>query len=88
MRKVIIKEINNYDYTLEDQDKHVYVINVEFYSNYKPKVNDIMYFPDNILEETNLYAFDEVYNTNNYNIDDFIKVVSEDKDYFYQRRYG
>ena len=88
MKKLIIKEINNYDYTLIDQDNNVYVKNIEFYSKYKPQVNDMIYVDDSIINEVNLYTFDEVYNTRNIDIKDIIKVVSNDKEYYFQRRYG
>ena len=88
MQKLIIKETNNYDYTLIDQDNNVYVKNIEFYSKYKPQVNDIVYVDNSILEEVNLYAFDEVYDTRNVDIKDIIKVVSNNNEYYFQRRYG
>ena len=87
MRKVIIKEIDEYDYTLIDNDK-TYVLNIEFYSKYKPVVGDIIYLADDIIENNNLYAFDEIYDTSNCNLDDMIKVIHEDKVYYFQRRYG
>ena len=88
MKKLIIKEINNYDYTLMDQDNNVYNKNIEFYSKYKPQVNDIVYLDDSILEEVNLYAYDEVYGIRDIDIIDIIKVVSNNKEYYFQRRYG
>ena len=88
MQKLIIKEINNYDYTLTDEKGNIYNLNIEFYSKYKPQVNDIVYFDDSILEEINLYAFDEVYDTRNVDIKDIIKVVSNNNEYYFQRRYG
>ena len=88
MKKLIIKEKNNYDYKLIDQDNNVYNINIEFYSKYKPQVNDIIYVDDSIINEVNLYAFDEVYDTRNVDIKDIIKVISNDKEYYMQRRYG
>lgn len=88
MHKLIIKEINNYDYTLIDEKEINCRLNIEFYSKYKPQVNDIIYVDDSTLKEVNLYAFDEVYDTKNINIEDFIKVVSNDKEYYFQRRYG
>ena len=87
MRKVIIKEIDEYDYTLIDNDK-TYVLNIEFYSKYKPVVGDIIYLADDIIENNNLYAFDEIYDTSNCNLDDMIKVIHGDKVYYFQRRYG
>ena len=88
MKKLIIKERNNYDYTLIDEKENIYNKNIEFYSKYKPQVNDIIYVDESILNEINLYAFDEVYDTKNVNIKDIVKVVSNDKEYYFQRRYG
>ena len=88
MKKLIIQEINNYDYKLIDQDNNIYNKNIEFYSKYKPQVNDIIYVDDSIINEVNLYAFDEVYDTKNVDIKDIIKVVSNDKEYYFQKRYG
>ena len=88
MYKLIIQEINNYDYTLIDEKENIYNKNIEFYSKYKPQVNDILYVDDSIVKEVNLYAFDEVYDTKNVDIKDIIKVVSNDKEYYFQRRYG
>lgn len=88
MKKLIIQEISNYDYTLIDTNNKKYEINIEFYSKYAPQVNDIIYFDDSILEEENLYAFDEIYDTTNVSIKDIIKIVHNDKDYYFQRRYG
>ena len=88
MKKLIIKEINNYDYTLIDEKGNIYNKNIEFYSEYKPQINDIIYVDDSIINEVNLYAFDEVYDTRNIDIKDIIKIVSNDKEYYFQRRYG
>ncbi len=88
MRKLIIKEIDNYDYMLMDQDNITYNKNIEFYSKYKPQVNDIIYVDDSIINEVNLYAFDELYDTRDVDIKDIIKVVSNDIEYYFQRRYG
>ena len=88
MYKLIIQEINNYDYTLIDEKENIYNKNIKFYSKYKPQVNDILYVDDSIVKEVNLYFFDEVYDTKNVDIKDIIKVVSNDKEYYFQRRYG
>ena len=88
MHKLIIKEINNYDYKLIDEKEIIYNLNIEFYSKYRPQVNDIIYIDESILNEINLYAFDEIYDTKNVDIKDIIKVVSNDKEYYFQRRYG
>ena len=88
MKKVMVKEINGYDYTLIDTNNNSYIKNIEFYSNYKPVVGDVIYFDDSIMEEINLYAFDEIYDTNNIDMKDMIKIVHNDKEYYFQRRYG
>lgn len=88
MKKLIIQKINGYNYIVIDEKGTNYRLNVEFYSKYKPQVNDIIYVDDSIVKEVNLYTFDEVHDTKNIYIEDFIKVVSNDKEYYFQRRYG
>ena len=51
MKKVVIKEINNYDYTLVDSNNKVYIKNIEFYSEYKPVVGDIIYLEDIVPDD-------------------------------------
>ncbi len=88
MKKVIIKDIKEYDYTLVDSDDNTYNKNIEFYSEYKPCGNDVIYLDESILEEVNLYSFDEIYDTKKARIEDVIKVVHNDKEYYFQRRFG
>ena len=88
MKKVVIKDIKDYNYTLVDNEDNEYIKNIEFYSNYKPMVNDIIYLDEKILDEVNLYSFDEIYDTKRAKLEDMIKVVHEDKDYYFQRRFG
>ena len=88
MKKVIVKDIKGYDYTLVDNEDNTYIKNIEFYSDYKPMVNDIIYISEKILEEVNLYSFDYIYDTKNAKLEDMIKVVHEDKEYYFQRRFG
>ena len=86
MRKVVIEKIDGYDYSLREDNKK-YVKNIEFYSSYKPMVGDIIYLDDLILDEDNLYAFDEIYDTSKKNLSDIIKIIHDDKEYYFQRRY-
>ena len=88
MKKVIIKEINDYDYTLVDNDNKTYIKNIEFYSEYKPRVGDIIYLDDGILNTTNIYSFDEIYDPSKAKKEDIIKVISKDKEYYFQRSFG
>ena len=88
MQKVKIDKINDYNYILIDKDHNIYEKNIEFYCQYIPQVGDIIYLSDDILRETNLYAFDEIHDETNLNINDVLKVVSEDKKYYFQRIFG
>ena len=89
MKRVLIKDIKDYNYTLVDQDNKEYKKNIEFYSNYKPVIGDILYIDDSIINDINLYAFDEIYDATKAKIEDIIKVVSNDqKEYYFQRRFG
>ena len=88
MKKLVIKEINNYDYALTDDNGLTYRLNIEFYSTYKPQINDILYIDDSVLKEINLFAYDEIYDAINCDIKDIIKIVSNENNYYFQRRYG
>ena len=89
IRKVIVKSVdNNNNYILVDDNNKYYAKNIEFYTKVKPQVNDIMYFSDRILRVSDLYAFGEVYDTKNYNVDDFMKLISNNEAYYFQQLYG
>ena len=88
MKKLIIQELNNYIYTLIDEKEKISQLNIEFYSKYKPQIGDVIFMDDGILKEVNLFTFDEIFVTSNSNIKDIIKVIHNDKEYFFQRKYG
>ena len=88
MKKVIVKKIDNYNYTLVDTKNSLYIKNIEFYSNYKPVVGDVIYLDDKILNENNLYAFSEIFDQENVLMEDMIKIIHDDKVYYFQRIYG
>lgn len=50
MIKLLIKNIEDYNYSLEDSNFNNYLINIEFYS-YKPEIGDYIYLNKNLLEE-------------------------------------
>lgn len=87
MYKVIIKGFNKYSYYLEKNNVE-YKKHFHFYSKYKPQVGDTIYLDEKLFKEINQFYFDEVYDTKNLKIEDIIKVVSKDKEYYFQRRYG
>ena len=47
-----------------------------------------MYLADRVVDRISLYAFGEIYDTKNYRVDDFMKLVSNGKEYYYQELFG
>lgn len=87
MKKVKVMEINDYNYTLFDGEK-TYIKNIELYSDRRIQVNDIIYISEKILNENNLFAFTNLFHDRVIELDDIIKIVSNDKEYYLQRIYG
>ena len=87
MKKVKVTEINDYNYTLFDGEK-TYIKNIELYSDRRIQVNDIIYISEKILNENNLFAFTNLFHDRVIELDDIIKIVSNDKEYYLQRIYG
>ena len=87
MKKVKILKIDNYIYTLYDGSK-TYKKNIEIYSNNIPRVNDVLYVSDKLLNENNLMAFTDLFQDTIIDSDDIIKIVSDNDNYFLQRIYG
>ncbi len=89
MKMLIIKQVNEYDYLFVDKEGKRYSLNIEFYTDNKPVVGDIIYFADEVLKEKNIFAFGEVFNDPNVEEKDIIKVVKNDgSEYYLQRYYG
>lgn len=54
MKKLIIKKIEDYNYTLID-DQQEYFLNLEFYDlKISPKENDYLYINEHLLKEKNI----------------------------------
>ena len=87
MKKVKVIKIDNYKYILSDENE-AFIKNIEIYSRYKLHVNDIIYMSKKIIEDNNLLAFTDVFQDNIIEIDDIIKVVSDEDKYYLQRIYG
>ena len=89
MKRVIIKDINNYNYELLDEENNIYIKNFEFYGN-KPSIGDSLYLDESILNDINLFAFDDLFDSNKVRKEDIIKVVNKDdnNEYYLQRRFG
>ena len=58
MKKLVIKEINNYDYLLEDDKNNQYELNFEFCDfDQKISTGDIIYIPNRLLGLDKVYSF-------------------------------
>lgn len=55
MKKLIIKNIDHYNYTLQDDRQKNYIINIEFYNlSTAIAVDDILYMDESLLKENML----------------------------------
>ena len=84
MKKVQVVKINNYIYTLEDNNK-LYDINIEFQDT-EVNVGDYIFIDDKVLEEANIYTYGPIIENND--LEDIIKIVKDDKEIFLQRYFG
>lgn len=85
MKKVIIQAIDGYNYKLRENNRE-YIKNIEFISSYKPKVNDIIYLSEYILNEENLFTFKEITNQDEIKESEIIKIIADK--YYLKRIYG
>lgn len=85
MKKLKVIKIDNYLYTLEDEDKNIYVINIEFIDT-DINIGDYLYISNEVLEENNLYTYGPIEKESD--IKDLVKVIKKDKDEYLQRYYG
>jgi len=91
MIKLKITNIENTNYTLETDEKK-YNVNLIFYGDKIPKENDIIFIPEIILQEINIYAYGPLNSKYSKNIEpfeeEFIKIVTLQEEYYLQRYYG
>jgi hypothetical protein len=85
MKKLQIKKVNNYEYTLIDKEKE-YILNIEFYDIEKPNIGDYIYLPNKILEENILYSFGPI--KRNAKDEEYIKLDIKGSSIYLQRYYG
>ena len=85
MKKVKVIDINNYNYTLVDNNDITYIVNIEFY-DIKVDIGDYIYLPNEVLKEKNLYAYGPI--EHNTSIDNLIKIIKDNKEIYLERYYG
>ena len=90
MKKLKIINIDEYNYTLEDEMLNKYTKALDFYGAEKPSVGDFIYMPEKVLKEINIFTYGIVSNEeiDNINIEDLIKIQTKEKEYYLKRLYG
>ena len=87
MIKVVIEKIiDKYNYVLKDVNNIEYKLNIEFIDLIL-NIGDIIYLDKNLLNDNNLYTYGKVNNTK-LDLNDYIKVITKDKEYLLERYYG
>ena len=88
MIKTNILSINNYDYVLSDGNNS-YNLNLEFYDlDNKLNIGDIIYIPSKLLKNNSVYTYGKINENKKENTDEYIKIISNNKEIYLQRYYG
>ena len=88
MIKTEIISINNYDYILSDGNSN-YHLNLEFYDlDNKLNIGNIIYIPKKLLKNNSVYTYGKINENKKENTDEYIKVISNNKEIYLQRYYG
>ena len=88
MIKTEIISINNYDYILSDGNSN-YHLNLEFYDlDNKLNIGNIIYIPKKLLKNNSVYTYGKINENKKENTDEYIKIISNNKEIFLQRYYG
>lgn len=88
--KVKVVNIEGNIYNLECNNE-IYKVHILLVSSKKIKIGDILYIPNKILMEKNLYTYGDINSKYGKNIDlesEYLKVIKEDEEYYLQRYYG
>ena len=75
------------NYTFENINKETITKNINF-DKKTPQLNDIVYLPKEIVNEINIFQYGPIYDLNNLNTNEVIKVETKTEEYFLQRYYG
>ena len=88
MIKLSIENIDEYLYTLTDNNNKRYVLNIEFYE-FIPKVGDIIYISEKNLNKNDMYSYGPTgSNYSKEDEEDIIKIVRGKNTIYLQRYYG
>lgn len=93
MKKLVIKDIDHYNYTLQDGRENNHIINIEFYNlNTTIAIDDILYMDESLLKENMLsigllndLCGKDIKNSEN---KDIIVLQTKGKRFYLKRIYG
>lgn len=93
MKKLVIKDIDHYNYTLQDDRENNHIINIEFYNlNTTIAIDDILYMDESLLKENMLsigllndLCGKDIKNSEN---KDIIVLQTKGKRFYLKRIYG
>lgn len=85
MKKLKVIKIDNYLYTLEDEERKIHTRNFEFLDT-KVDIGDYIYIDDNALEENNIYTYGKIEEKSD--VEDYIKIIHNNNEIYLQRYYG
>ena len=88
MIKLIIKKVSNYNYQFEDELGNNYQLNMEFHGlNKKLEIGNIIFMPEQLLKNNDMYTFGPI-KEELFDVDEYIKIIIDNKEYYLQRYYG
>lgn len=94
MVKTTVKQIDNFTYTIIDENNHEYKLNIEFYDiKSNPKVGDVLYFHEKLLKNIgymllSLGSISGIYGRNiTSSEDEDIVILIENGEKIYLKRY-
>jgi len=73
--------------TLQLSNKIIIKKNMLFY-DIKPTIGSKIFMSNNIMKEVNIFQYGSIYDYNNINENEIIKIVKDEKEYYLQRYYG
>lgn len=92
MKTLKIIKKDGYNYILEDENKNLYNLNLEFYSVETPKENNYLLMNEYLLEENVPLSFGPLSGKYGREVTegdkDLIKIITEDKEIILKRYYG
>ena len=85
MIKLLISEIDFYNYTFYDDDDNEYALNIEF-RGLSPSVGDVIYMSKDVLKEEVPLTFGPMKEKSDSK--DYLKLIHNDSEIYLQRYYG